>query len=28
VPQVENLLSKVYPGPMGVLWLHGREFAD
>ena len=26
---VENLMTKVYPGPMGVLWpLEGREFAD
>ena len=26
---VKNLLSKVYLGPMSVLWpLEGREFAD
>jgi len=26
---VENLMTKVYLGPMGVLWpLEGREFAD
>ena len=25
---VENLMTKVYLGPMGVMWPYGREFAD